>query len=59
VASAVERRPGSIDISATNGSCRIHVAEAIVLHEGHMEEESHGEEKEEELEIENLKQVRV
>ena len=46
-------------MSATNGSFRIHVAEAIVLHEGKMEEERHGEEKEEELEIENLKQHRV
>ena len=46
-------------MSATNGSFRIHVAETIVLHEGSMEEESHGEEKEEELEIENLKQHRV
>jgi hypothetical protein len=46
-------------MSATNGSCRIHVAEAIVPTRGNMEEESHGEEKEEELEIENLKQLRV
>jgi hypothetical protein len=33
-ASAAERRPGSIDMSATNGSFRIHLAGAIVLHEG-------------------------
>jgi hypothetical protein len=47
-------------MSATNGSCRIHVADTIVLHEGqHGGRESHGEEKEEELEIENLKQLRV
>jgi len=52
--------PGSIvDMSATNGSWRIHVAEAMFFTRGDREEESHGEEKEEELEIENLKQLRV
>ena len=40
-------------MSATNGSWRIHVAEAMFFTRGDREEESHGEEKEEELEILN------
>ena len=59
MASASSCVPGSIDMSTTNGSCRIHVAEAMFFTRGNREEESHGEEKEEELEIENLKQFPV
>jgi hypothetical protein len=44
--------------SATNRSCRIHIAEAMFSYgEGLQQGESHGEEKEQEEQVEDLKRA--